>query len=208
MKLLTRGVLAFAIAVALTGCFKENRSPIVEFTVSSSSPRVGESVRFSAESSYDPDGRIVGFDWDFGDGHGSNLETCYHAYSAEGSYFVFLTVTDNDGYGAGCGTTVTVVPASNEPGSSPTFVTDKTSLSVPEGSTATFRVKLSSQPTSTVYASVSRSSGDDDIEVTGGLSLTFTTSNWSTYQTVTLRAYSDSDCLDGSATIKIHRTWW
>ena len=88
----------------------------------------------------------------------------------------------------------------------PRFVTDKTSLTVPEGGTETVRVKLSSQPASTVNVSVSRSSGDSSISVAGGTNLTFTTSNWSSYQTVTVHASADSDSVNGSATITIHRT--
>jgi len=86
------------------------------------------------------------------------------------------------------------------------FVTDKDAVPVPEGGTATFQVKLSAQPSGTVQATVSRASGDSDISVTGGSNLTFTTSNWNTYQTVTLAAAEDADTTNGSATIRIHRT--
>jgi uncharacterized repeat protein (TIGR02543 family) len=88
------------------------------------------------------------------------------------------------------------------PGPSVAIVTDKSSVSVPEGSTTTFRVKLSAQPTSSVTVSVTRSSGDSDISVQSGSSLTFTTSTWSTYQTVTLYAANDADTSNGSATIR------
>ncbi len=83
------------------------------------------------------------------------------------------------------------------------FVTNTDSLTVPEGGTATLQVKLSAQPASTVYASVSRYSGDSDISVQSGSSLTFTSSNWNTYQTVTLSAAEDADTTNGTATIRI-----
>jgi hypothetical protein len=86
------------------------------------------------------------------------------------------------------------------------FVTSVNSVSVPEGSTATFQVKLSAQPSSTVTASVSRASGDTDITVQAGSSLAFSTSNWNTYQTVTLAAAEDSDTTNGTATIRISAT--
>jgi len=82
------------------------------------------------------------------------------------------------------------------------IVTDVASVAVPEGGTATFRVKLSSQPQSTTTVSVSRYSGDSDISVSSGSSLSFTTSNWSTYQTVTLSAAEDADTENGTATIR------
>jgi hypothetical protein len=84
----------------------------------------------------------------------------------------------------------------------PDLITDVGAVTVLEGSTATFQVKLSAQPASDVTVTVSRVSGDSDITVTGGSSLTFTTLNWNTYQTVTLSAGQDVDATNGTATIK------
>lgn len=83
------------------------------------------------------------------------------------------------------------------------FVLDRSALAVPEGSTAQFRVRLGSQPPSSVVALVSRSSGDSDISVQSGASLTFTTSSWNVDQTVTLAAAGDADVLDGTAEIRV-----
>ena len=83
------------------------------------------------------------------------------------------------------------------------FVTDRDSVTVPEGGTTTFQVKLNQQPPSTVTATVSRVSGDTDITVQSGASLTFTTANWGTYQTVTLAGAEDADTTSGTATIRI-----
>ena len=47
-------------------------------------------------------------------------------------------------------------------------------MSVPEGGTNTFQVRLSSQPTSDVVVAVAWASGDTNLTVTGGSSLTFT----------------------------------
>jgi len=88
------------------------------------------------------------------------------------------------------------------------MVTDVSSVLVPEGSTATFNVKLNVQPTGSVVVSASRYSGDTDITVQSGSSLTFTTSNWSTYQTVTLAAAQDADALDSTATIRCSAPGW
>lgn len=85
------------------------------------------------------------------------------------------------------------------------FVTDMDTVRVPEEGTAVFQVKLSMQPTETVKAKVSRSDGDTDITVTDGITLTFTEKDWNTYQTVTLAAAKDSDTVNGTATIIIHR---
>ncbi len=87
-------------------------------------------------------------------------------------------------------------------GDSSQIATDVTSVSVSEGSTATFRVKLTSLPSTSKTVSVARFSGDSNITVTSGSSLTFTTLNWATYQTVTLAAAEDLDLTNGSAVIR------
>ena len=88
------------------------------------------------------------------------------------------------------------------------FVTNISTVSVNEGNAATFQVKLKAQPSSSVQVSVSRVSGDSDISLNSGSSLTFTTSNWDAYQVVTLAAADDADAKDGVATIRCSATDW
>jgi hypothetical protein len=83
-----------------------------------------------------------------------------------------------------------------------TILTDVDTINIPEGATNTFQVKLSAQPTASRTVSVSRFSGDGDITVSSGSSLTFTTTNWGTYQTVTLAAAEDADASNGTAVIR------
>ncbi len=71
--------------------------PVASFTYSPASPAVGETVDFDAAASSDPDGTIVSYSWDFGDGDTGTGETPTHAYTADGTYTVNLTVTDDDG---------------------------------------------------------------------------------------------------------------
>jgi hypothetical protein len=80
---------------------------------------------------------------------------------------------------------------------------DVGTVKVPEGGTATFQVRMSAQPVSPVNVTASRVDGDTDIRVESGSNLTFTTSNWDTYQTVTLRALKDGDTTNGSAAIRL-----
>ncbi len=58
---------------------------------------VGESILFDAGASVDPDGTIVSWSWDFGDGASADGEQVSHAFSASGAYLVRLTVTDDGG---------------------------------------------------------------------------------------------------------------
>ena len=54
-------------------------------------------VDFDASASHDPDGTIVAYDWDFGDGSTGSGVTASHTYAAAGSYNVTLTVTGDFG---------------------------------------------------------------------------------------------------------------
>lgn len=90
-----------------------------------------------------------------------------------------------------------------KPSSTPAFITSTNSLNVPEGGIADFNVRLSAQPSSTVSVSVTRVSGDTDINVQSGSSLTFNTGNWNQNQTVTLAANDDVDTANDQAVIRI-----
>ncbi len=85
----------------------------------------------------------------------------------------------------------------------PTLVTNTDSVTVPEGGTSAFSVKLSAQPVSTTTVTVAWFSGDTDISVQSGATLTFTTSDWNTYKTVTLAATEDPDTGSGEASVQI-----
>jgi len=51
-------------------------------------------VFFNADKSYDEDGTITSFQWDFGDGNTGSGKTVEHLYTKPGIYIVTLTVTD------------------------------------------------------------------------------------------------------------------
>ena len=73
---------------------------------------------------------------------------------------------------------------------------------VPEGGTASYQVTLDSQPRGSVTVSVAPAANSDpDLGVTPAR-LTFTASNWSTAQTVTVSAADDQDGTDGTATFR------
>ena len=79
----------------------------------------------------------------------------------------------------------------------PSIVASPAQLSVQQGKTGTFGLKLSSAPSANVTVGVARSAGNTGLSVQSGASLTFTPSNWSTAQNVTIAADSAGS---GSAT--------
>lgn len=58
---------------------------------------VGQEVAFDASGSFDPEGDIISYYWDFGDGTNDIGVTTTHSYSQRGAYTVTLTVTDEIG---------------------------------------------------------------------------------------------------------------
>jgi len=71
--------------------------PVADFTYSPKVPIVNESITFDASLSYDKDGYIVKYKWDFGDGKSEEGKIVEHIYEKDGEYSVCLTVTDNTG---------------------------------------------------------------------------------------------------------------
>ena len=57
----------------------------------------GETVTFDGTASYDPDGSVVSYSWDFGDGQSDTGAVVQHAYTGGADHTVTLTVTDDDG---------------------------------------------------------------------------------------------------------------
>ncbi len=69
-----------------------NQAPTAAFTSSADQRR----VTFSGTGN-DPDGSIVGYAWEFGDGSTSTDQNPTHVYTQNGTYTAKLTVTDNKG---------------------------------------------------------------------------------------------------------------
>jgi len=83
--------------VQINESVSENRPPTAVIS-GSTSGSVGETLSFSGADSTDPDGRVVSYAWDFGDGTTGGGRDVTHSYKAAGTYKVTLTVTD-DGKG-------------------------------------------------------------------------------------------------------------
>jgi PKD repeat protein len=85
-----------------------NQPPIASFTAIPTSGIAPLEVFFNASNSYDSDGTIISYAWDFKDGNTGNGQTINHTFSSTGSYNVMLTVIDNEGVADSVTKTITV----------------------------------------------------------------------------------------------------
>lgn len=89
-------VISGCPSAQITGDGDQNQDPIAGAGVQRE-VIAGQVVRFEAADSSDPDGQIVDYLWDFGDGTFSDLAAASHVYVEPGQYTVTLTVTDDSG---------------------------------------------------------------------------------------------------------------
>ena len=71
--------------------------PVVDLAYSPDRPKPNEVVTFDASGSFDPDGEIARYHWDFGDGTTGKGDVVEYSYASAGAYHTTLTVTDGSG---------------------------------------------------------------------------------------------------------------
>jgi PKD repeat protein len=74
-----------------------NQSPIAVASATPLSGNIPLSVNFSSAGSYDPDGQITAYTWNFGDGSSASGQTVSHTYTTAQTFTASLTVTDDKG---------------------------------------------------------------------------------------------------------------
>jgi photosystem II stability/assembly factor-like uncharacterized protein len=82
-----------------------NILPIADFDFTAN----GLTINFT-DLSTDPDGFIVSWDWNFGDGNNATQQNPTHTFDTANTYIVSLTVTDNDGGTGSFGRIIVVQP--------------------------------------------------------------------------------------------------
>ncbi len=122
-----RATLGAALAAAVLLAVAPGHSPAVadvaamnEFprAVLTAAPRSGPAplwVRFDASGSWDPDGSVTTWAWNFGDGTTGSGPVVWHAYDRAGLRLAGVTVTDDKGASAAAFTIIAVTAGTGSP---------------------------------------------------------------------------------------------
>jgi PKD repeat protein len=93
-----------------------SQPPVAAISVTTAFGTVPLTVGFSSANSSDPDGSIVAYSWNFGDGNSSTNPNPVHVYNSAETFTAVLTVTDNSGLSDTESVTITAIePSSNQP---------------------------------------------------------------------------------------------
>ncbi len=77
--------------------YEQNKKPFAALEPPYQQITAGEAASFDTSGSYDEDGHIVSYSWDFGDGSRIAGDSGQHVFYDVGVYTVTLTVTDDQG---------------------------------------------------------------------------------------------------------------
>lgn len=114
-KIFTMGIGAYFLAFILFWVLIITpflAAPTAAFVINPENPVVTEAIEFDATPSDDPDGKIVKYVWNFGDGDTieESIPKITHTYYKTQNYTVTLTVVDDNGIGTSTSTTFFVEP--------------------------------------------------------------------------------------------------
>ena len=163
-----------------------NVPPVAQISCSPSSGKVPLTVSCSSAGSTDPDGTIIGYAWDFGDGYTATTPNASHAIAVAGVKVITLTVTDNAG-----GTNTKTQSVTVNPNQPPTAVAAGSPLTGREALTVNFSSVGSADPDGTF--TTNWDFGDGTNSNTANPSHTYTTHG--TY-TATLTVTDDNGAVD------------
>lgn len=76
---------------------EKGKAPVASFVVNPPSGEIGFPFHYDGSASSDADGKIVKWEWNFGDGAKGTGETTTHVYNKSDTFDVTLTVTDDTG---------------------------------------------------------------------------------------------------------------
>ncbi len=182
------------VVLMLTSCqWIFNRLPTANIYASAVGGEAPITVEFDGSGSYDPDGTITNYRWQFRDGGIAYGALVSHTYQDDGIYTASLTVTDNNGATDSNSISITVL--------NPAPIADFTfyPLNPPVGEEVTFDASISYDPASFVTPeTVSWYEWDFGDGVTAyGMTTTHTYQESNTFQ-VALTISDDDGAMDTS----------
>jgi len=145
----TAALLALAgLALVALGCTLFNGAPLASFILSPPSGAAPLLVQVDATSSFDPDGDVPAYAWDFGDGTAGSGALATHTYASAGVYTIILRVADPSRRESVASRAVVV----NEPGESPiaSFTASPSSGGTPL--TVAFNAAASNDPNGSILS--------------------------------------------------------
>jgi PKD repeat protein len=131
------------------GDAEASNQPPVARAVERIDTRVGDTVTFDGSASSDPDGVIVAWSWDFGDGATGEGAITTHVYTLAAIRTATLTVEDDEGATASTEIEVRVMTGANQP---PVAVIGLPELPIPVGQEVTFDGRASHDPDGSLVA--------------------------------------------------------
>jgi PKD repeat protein len=155
-------VSLMSLSISVQSAPQPNQAPVAD-PGGPYSGASGTAIAMDGSKSFDSDGRIASFSWDYGDGSalGSGSRPS-HAYASAGTFTITLTVTDDQG-STGKKQTVATISA---PGNQPPVASSGGPYNVALGSPVQFNGSASKDPDGTI-ASFSWSYGDGSRPGTG-----------------------------------------
>jgi PKD repeat protein len=120
-----------------------NQAPIASATGTPTTGLAPLPVAFSSTGSFDPDGTVTAYSWDFGDGTSSTAASPAKTYAVAGSYTARLSVTDDRGAVGSATVTITVSP--------PPVADTSTDIDVAQFDLAAKKVPSGTTGTATIY---------------------------------------------------------
>lgn len=109
-KLFGKGRINAAAAVESALLYRGNTPPVALLTAAPEVAAAPAEIQLDGSLSYDNDGSVVSYLWNFGDGKTGTGASVTHSYLTQGSYTVTLTVTDNFGESSSTQKTITITP--------------------------------------------------------------------------------------------------
>ena len=174
-----------------------NGDPTATFTTAPSSPTVGTTVTFDPSDSFDEDGEVVTYRWDFGDDGSVDATTetptnQTRTYNTTGSKAVNLTVSDDDGASDTTVQVVDVVEANSPPAVEFSYSPDPPTA----GQQVTFDATYTVDTDGTVETYRFDVDGDGDYEYENGDGVAEHTYQSGGDRTVTVNATDDDGATD------------